>query len=918
MANTTIEIKYSQVSGNTPSSLANGEISINTADGKLFYKSASGTITPFLKYPGPAGLNGEIQFNDSGVLGSTANLSITKANGSVTLGGTVKAAGATGESAFISNGSNGKGGAGYHGFLEANNTTASNGAKFFRINSTGGMEIVNSGYTATIMSLSNAGDLLASGAVQTGNYIQFADGSKQYTANAVGSGAVTSVAGATGAVSNTQLINAVTSTNQITFNSIVTSNNGLGTNFRIGDDAWLGDVNVADTVRLAGLQNSANAWLRFGSTGTEALGRAGAGPLLWGANTVWHSGNQGIGSGLDADLLDGLTGTSYANSVYDQAGFDKANTAQTTATAGFAAANTAQTSASAAFNAANTAQTTATNALSNTVQVLTVNSATRIVVANTTATTSNVTGALVVAGGIATQGNIYSTGGTLVINNGLATTGNSGTLVLGDGSITKTYGSGWTWSSGITTPGLTISGSNYIDLPAGSNTIPSIKLIGSSGTGLYFPFTGVFGIAANSANGLFVSAPTGGVNYAQITGNVTTGGVTYGVGGTDSNIDAYYIPKGTGASKFSGPVYISEAGNITRNRFQINPTAGGTTLNHADNTNLTFQVDSKNALVLGYNTASAVNYLQINNSPTGNSVSLSAQGSDANVDVSIIPKGSAGKVNISSTVASTSNTTGALVISGGLGVSGNVYAGNVVSLGTATATRFISTQATGTAPFDVTSTTVVTNLNADLLDGLNSTSFANSVYDQAGFDKANTAQTTATAGFTAANTAQTTAAAAFNAANNATSNGFGVISVTGGGQLVAATPNTILNITAGSGISITTNNTSKTITLAAAATATGTFVDGADFTRTIDAVGVTNDLAGVSEAASITINLGSLTISGILTPSTLIAPSYNAGSLPSATRAAQIAFVPDDTGGAIMVFSDGTNWRRFTDRTIIV
>jgi hypothetical protein len=520
MANTTIEIKYSQVSGNTPSSLANGEISINTADGKLFYKSASGTITPFLKYPGPAGLNGEIQFNDSGVLGSTANISITKANGTVTFGSTVKAAGANGESAFISNGTNNRGGAGYHGFLEVNNTTATNGAKSFRINSTGGMEIINSGYSAIIMSLSNAGDLLASGVVQTGNYIQFADGTRQYTANAVASGAVTSVAGATGVVSNTQLINAVTSTNQITFNSIVTSNNGQGTNFRVGDDAWIGDVNVADTIRLSGLQNSANAWLRFGSTGTEALGRAGAGALQWGANTVWHSGNGGTGSGLDADLLDGLNSTSFANAAFAQAGFSAANSAQSTA-----------------------------------------------------------------------------------------------------------------------------------------------------------------GSAAATANG--------------------------------------------------------------------------------------------------------------------------AVGAAANAQQS-------------------------------------------------------------------------------------------------------------------ANAADAKASLAYNAANNATSNGFGVISVTGGGQLVAATPNTILNITAGSGISITTNNTSKTITLAAAATATGTFVDGADFAKVSETVGITNDLGGVSESASITINLGSLNITGILTPSTLIAPSYNAGSLPSATRAAQIAFVPDDTGGAIMVFSDGTNWRRFTDRTIIV
>lgn len=43
-----------------------------------------------------------------------------------------------------------------------------------------------------------------------------------------------------------------------------------------------------------------------------------------------------------------------------------------------------------------------------------------------------------------------------------------------------------------------------------------------------------------------------------------------------------------------------------------------------------------------------------------------------------------------------------------------------------TGLRFISDQATGTAPFTVASTTVVTNLNADLLDGFSSTAFASS------------------------------------------------------------------------------------------------------------------------------------------------------------------------------------------------
>jgi hypothetical protein len=63
---------------------------------------------------------------------------------------------------------------------------------------------------------------------------------------------------------------------------IYSNNNGNGRNIRIGDDAWLGDVNAADTTQLSGAQNSNNGYLRFGNVGTEALGRAGSGPLSWG------------------------------------------------------------------------------------------------------------------------------------------------------------------------------------------------------------------------------------------------------------------------------------------------------------------------------------------------------------------------------------------------------------------------------------------------------------------------------------------------------------------------------------------------------------------------------------------------------------------------------------------------------------
>jgi hypothetical protein len=45
MANTTIQIKKSVTSGNVPSSLANGELALNSSDGKLYYATPSGTIS---------------------------------------------------------------------------------------------------------------------------------------------------------------------------------------------------------------------------------------------------------------------------------------------------------------------------------------------------------------------------------------------------------------------------------------------------------------------------------------------------------------------------------------------------------------------------------------------------------------------------------------------------------------------------------------------------------------------------------------------------------------------------------------------------------------------------------------------------------------------------------------------------------
>jgi hypothetical protein len=45
--------------------------------------------------------------------------------------------------------------------------------------------------------------------------------------------------------------------------------------------------------------------------------------------------------------------------------------------------------------------------------------------------------------------------------------------------------------------------------------------------------------------------------------------------------------------------------------------------------------------------------------------------------------------------------------------------------------------------------------------------------------------------------------------------------------------------------------------------------------------------------------------------------SYTVSGVPSASTAGRVIYVSDESGGAVLAFSDGTNWRRVTDRAVI-
>lgn len=90
-------------------------------------------------------------------LTSVGTLSSLTVSGTVTLGSNPS----QNVSALNLGGNNAVGGASYHGFLAVTNTfaTATTPSKWFRLNSAGGIEIVNNAYTAVIFSLSDAGVL---------------------------------------------------------------------------------------------------------------------------------------------------------------------------------------------------------------------------------------------------------------------------------------------------------------------------------------------------------------------------------------------------------------------------------------------------------------------------------------------------------------------------------------------------------------------------------------------------------------------------------------------------------------------------------------------------------------------------------------------------------------------------------------
>jgi hypothetical protein len=87
-----------------------------------------------------------------------------------------------------------------------------------------------------------------------------------------------------------------------------------------------------------------------------------------------------------------------------------------------------------------------------------------------------------------------------------------------------------------------------------------------------------------------------------------------------------------------------------------------------------------------------------------------------------------------------------------------------------------------------------------------------------------------------------------------------------------------------------------------------------DYGVITDTANITMDYGVVNEVGTVPAIGDFEYISDIFGPT---GDSFVVASLPSAAQPGQMIYVSDETAGSVMAFSDGTNWRRITDRAVV-
>lgn len=324
MANTVIALKKSATPSAAPTNLANGELAINYADGKLFYKAANGTISSISgnepNYFGTVNANNTlvvadtpgdiltiVSGNNISIVGDAVNdkitvgltndvavsglLSVTAASGDE--GGEIRLANAITNSLLAG---------------PVNIDIFRNQLRFFVAGGDARGAFINLAATSAGVGT----DLLSSA------------GSTDTFARATASQAFDKANAALPNVSGAWFNGTLTASQNLVADKVLSSNNGYGENFKVGDDTWIGDTNIANAFRIKGQQNASIGYVMFGPNDGKLLGRSGTDSLTYDENIIWHAGNSANASqAFDRANIANITADRAWN--HANAAFDKAN-----------------------------------------------------------------------------------------------------------------------------------------------------------------------------------------------------------------------------------------------------------------------------------------------------------------------------------------------------------------------------------------------------------------------------------------------------------------------------------------------------------------------------------------------------------------------------------------------------------------
>ena len=360
---------------------------------------------------------------------------------------------------------------------------------------------------------------------------------------------------------------------------------------------------------------------------------------------------------------------------------------------------------------------------------------------------------LVLANGITASGNAK-----LVSIAELGAAGSTTTITVGpvDGAGTVTFNTGTTVTI-ANTSGTALSVAGNV---TGGNLRTSGVIIGNSE---------VTGVSTLSATGTITGGNIATAGTMSATGNVTGGNLSVsGIAEVTGNVTGGNLLT---LGLISAGGTMSATGNVT-----------GGNINTAGLITATGNITST-ANIAGGNILTA-NLVQ------GGTLSASANVIGANVQTGTLSLSGnvISPINTTSEILSTGNVTGGNLISSALVTStGNVIGGNITTAGVVAGSRLQSNVANGTAPLAVTSTTVVTNLNADLLDSQEGSFYQNANNLTAGTVASARLTGSYSISVTSANTASTvTTAAQPNITSVGTLSSLDVTGNIAGGNLITA------------------------------------------------------------------------------------------------------------------------------------